>query len=155
MTRLTRIIAITITIASTTTMLPASTISAADLSSYAGTWKGTTYTASGTYSDIILTLNADGSYSCSGYPQDTTSTLPPTWTPWQTVCNTPSDKTNKWEMILPSVIRFTHNNAKLISAPMTLVSIETDSVAGKKLVLNIPSGGLATSSLSYADFTKQ
>lgn len=122
-----------------------------DTASYVGMWKGTTYGGNGTFADITLTLNANGSYSCSGYPPiGDPKMIASIWTPWVVICVTPDDQTNKWEVILPSVIRFTHNNFDIKDSPMSLVSISE--LTDKKLVLDLPGG---SSSFTFAEFTKQ
>lgn len=144
-----------------------SAIANIDATSYVGTWKGTTYGGNGTFPDITMTLNEDGSYSCSGYPASTGVSSTDKVTPWRVICETPAGQTNKWELVLPTFIRYTHNNSTKI-APMSLVSIA--SFDGKTLVLELPtlssgsssasdsSGGYSVSestSLTIAEFTKQ
>lgn len=135
---------------------PASAAQPTDSASYVGTWKGTTYTGKGTYSDVTLALNADGSYSCSGFPAYTTDNNQ--WTLWQAIC-LPPDKglSSKWELLLPTVIRFTYvsqyQSSSTTSQPMSLVSIY--SFDGKNLVLDIPSGANLSSSMAFSEFVKQ
>lgn len=118
--------------------------------SYVGTWKGTIYGGNGTFSDIILILNTDGSYSCSGYPPPTGDASTDQWTPWRTICGTPAGQTNKWELILHA-IRFTHN--LFLNDPMTLAEIV--SFDWSTLVLKLPPSKLQGLSKNAALFTKQ
>jgi hypothetical protein len=133
--------------------IPSHVLATSDTNAYLGTWKGATYSGKGTFADIILTLNADGSYSCSGYPPFVPGETNDSWTPWRVICVTEDGQTNKWEIILPEVLRFTHKNPSLKNAPMSIVQVST--LTNKSLVLDLPAGGSSGSSLVFAEFTKQ
>lgn len=116
--------------------------------SYIGTWKGTTYGGNGTFPDITLTLNADGSYSCSGYPTYTGyHSSADKWTPWHYICSTPDDKTATWDVPSEKYLRLTHNFSSIPGMDITKVV----SVDNTTLTLRLPE---TTTSKIYAQFTK-
>jgi hypothetical protein len=127
------------------TSSPGSTTS---LDPYVGTWKGTTYGGNGTFPDITLTLNKDGSYTCSGYPEFKPDVTDTTWTPWRGICSTPSNMTATWDLPSEKKLRFTHNNSNLQGISITKIT----SSDATSFILELSSGSI---SKIFAQFNKQ
>lgn len=104
---------------------------------YIGTWKGTTYSYNGTFPNITLTLSADGSYSCSGYPQHTPEVIDTTWTPWRGICSTSSTSSATWDLPSENHLRLTHPNSNLPGIGIIRIISST----ATSLVLELPQSG--------------